>query len=672
MKKNGRYIFVIAMTLFFSALCIAKLASLQIVHGEENYKKSLSRTQRTVVQQAPRGELYDRYGRLIVANRMGFTLEFQRVSGMKDDEINEIIVKVGRVLSQNGDTPASEELPITSTEPYAFTFSDEESAVNWKNQFEIPTHLSAEECIAYYKGEFNISDEYTKEEVRMLVGVRYTMLIRGFGTSISYTLADDVSQNTVVSVKEHYDEYRGINILSKPVREYPYGTMAVHILGRTGAISESEYAVYKNMGYSANDIIGKEGLEKYLEDELRGNAGKAVVEQDKDGHYVAFSTVEQAESGNSAVLTIDIDVQLAAEKAIKETVADIYEHSSETKHGQDVAGAAAVAIDVNTGELICIASYPDYDVTTYNKDYTKLQNDKTNPLFNRALSGVYEPGSTFKMLVGIAALENDVITPTTVIHDKVIYELGKSRFKCLHDHGDVNVSGAIKDSCNYFFYTVGYEMGIDEIAKYARQFGLGEYSGIELEGEEAKGTVASPSVKEERGEPWYDGYTLQAAIGQDDNRFTPIQLAAYTAQIANGGIRYTPHIIKGIYSYDTEEVIKTTKIQEAGRANVEKENMDAIRYGMRMVAADGTAADYFSDYPINVAAKTGTAEVYGGSDNGIFVAYAPYENPEIAVAVVIERSGGGYYCGPVAKAIIDAYLNAENSPDLTVGIDKLY
>lgn len=671
MKNRPRYIFVIVMIALFGVLCVARLSSLQIIHGEENYKKSLSRTQRTVVQTAPRGEFYDRYGRLIVANRMGFTVEFQRVKGMRDDEINSIILKVNSILAANGDMPASDELPISAAAPYEFKFSTEEEALNWKKQFKIPEEYTASECIEYYTKEFNI-EGVSESDRRTLVGVRYTMLIRGFGTSISYTLADDVSQDTVVSIKEHYDEYRGVNILSEPVREYPYGSMAVHILGRVAPINSTEYEALKEKGYNFNDSIGKEGLEKYLEDQLRGRSGKAVAEQDKDGHFVAFSEVDAAESGNSAFLTIDIDVQLAAEKAIKDTVADIYAHSSETKHGRDVAGAAAVAVDVNTGEIICIASYPDYDVTKYSKDYSKLLNDKNKPLFNRALAGTYSPGSTFKMLVGIAALENDVITPDTVIHDKVIYELGKSRFKCLHDHGDVNVSGAIKDSCNYFFYTVGYEMGIDKIVDCAKQFGLGEYSGIELKDEEAKGTIASPEEKAERNEPWYDGYTLQAAIGQDDNKFTPIQLASYVAQIANGGVRYTPHLIKGIYSYDTENVVSTTEITEAGRTEVGKEDMDAIRYGMRLVAEGGTAADYFKDYPIAVAAKTGTAEVYGGSDNGIFVAYAPYDNPQIAVAVVIERSGGGYYCGPVAKAIIDAYLNAENSPESTVGIDKLY
>ncbi len=672
MKNRPRYIFIVCIICIFAVACIGRLVSLQIVHGEENYQKSLSRTQRTVVRDAARGEFYDRYGRLIVSNRMGYSVEFQRVKGMKDEEINEIIFKISKILSENGDSPSSDELPVTQSEPYSFTFSDEEKEADWKKQFELPMDFDAEKCINYYKEQFNISDSYSPQEVRILVGVRYTMLIRGFGTSISYTMAEDVSQNTVVSVKEHYDEYRGVNIMSKPVREYPYGTMAVHILGRVGAISGDEYSAYKEKGYGLNDTIGKEGIEKYLEEYLRGKSGKAIAEQDADGHYVAFQTVDEAESGSSVVLTIDIDVQLAAEKAIKETVADIYAKSGETGHGADVGGAAAVAIDVNTGELICIASYPDYDVKSYSKSYSSLVNDKNKPLFNRAVAGTYSPGSTFKMLVGIAALENEVIRPDTVIRDKVIYELGKSRFKCLHDHGDVNVSGAIKDSCNYFFYTVGYELGIDEIAEYARKFGLGEYTGIELRDEEAKGIVASPEEKAERNEPWYDGYTLQAAIGQDDNKFTPLQLAAYTAQIATGGIRYTPHLIRGIYSYDMSDVVKATAITEAGRLELADESINAVREGMRMVAESGTAADYFFDYPIKVAAKTGTAEVYGGSDNGIFVAYAPYDNPQIAVAVVIERSGGGYYCGPVAKAIIDAYLNAENSDELTVGINKLY
>ena len=274
------------------------------------------------------------------------------------------------------------------------------------------------------------------------------------------------------------------------------------------------------------------------------------------------------------------------------------------------------------------------------------------------------------MLVGLAALEEDIVETDTLIKDEVIYTLGRSHFKCLHDHGFVNISGAIKDSCNYYFYTVGYQLGIERITGYAKQFGFGAPTGIELS--EESGTLSSPETKALRNEPWYDGYTLQAAIGQDDNRFTPLQLAAYTAQIASGGVRYKPHLVKGIYSYDGETAVKITEIEESGRIKADTDNWDAIRLGMRLVAVDGTAATYFKDYPVKVAAKTGTAEVYGGSDNGIFVAYAPYENPEIAVAVIIERGGGGSYCGPVAKAIIDAYLNAENAPELTIGIDKLY
>ena len=401
-----------------------------------------------------------------------------------------------------------------------------------------------------------------------------------------------------------------------------------------------------------NDYIGKEGLEKYLEKNLRGKNGRMVAEQDENGHYVALTEAVPAESGNSVYLTIDLDVQKAAEKALKETVAEIYSKHEERGYGADVAGGAAVAIDVETGEVICMASYPDYSIEDYNKNYSKLISDRNNPLFNRALSGTYSPGSTYKMLVGIAALEEKVILPDTLIKDEVIYKLGQGHFKCLHDHGFVNVSTAIKDSCNYFFYTAGYQLGIDKMVEYADKFGLGKSTGIELP--EETGTVSSPETKALRDEPWYEGYTLQAAIGQDDNKFTPIQLASYVSQIASGGVRYTPHLVKGIYSYGGKEVISLTEIKESDRITLTQENLDAVRYGMRLVALSGTASLYFEDYPIKVAAKTGTAEVYGGSDNGLFVAYGL--NWKLSNLI----SAGTGICGGSAVAALAPVIDAED------------
>ncbi len=672
MENKKRYAFLYAILGIFAILVIIKLSILQIAEGKENYEKSLSRTQRSVSVSAPRGEIYDRYGRVIVGNRMGFSVEFQRVKGMKDKDINEIIKKTGEIFRINGDTPSSSELPITEERPYNFTFTDEtgEREKQWKKEMQIPENLTADETIKHYEKLFNMDLSYSEDEKRYIIGVRYTMLIRGFSTNISYTLADDVSKDTVVSIKEHFEEFKGVNILTKPVREYPHGNLAAHILGRIGLISDTEYKSLKDEGYGMNDYIGKEGLEKYLEKELRGTSGKMMAEQDEDGHYVAFTTAREAVSGNSVHLTIDLDVQKAAEKALAETVADIYEQRNVRGYGSDVGGGAAVAIDIENGDVLCMASYPTFSIQDYGKNYSKLIKDANKPLFNRALLGTYAPGSTFKMLVGIAALQEGVVLKDTLIKDEVIYKLGQGHFKCLKDHGFVDISTAIRDSCNYYFYTVGYNLGIEKIASYAEKFGLGTYTGIELS--EEKGMIASKETKEGRGENWYEGYTLQAAIGQDDNRFTPLQLASYVSQIASGGVRYRPHLVKGVYSYDGEEAISVTKPLENGRIDLEREKIDAVRYGMRLVATDGTGREYFSDYPVKVAAKTGTAEVYGGSDNGVFVAYAPYEEPKIAVAVVIERAGGGSYLGPVAKAIIDAYLNAENEEELTVGIDKLY
>ncbi len=672
MGNKKRYAFLYGILIVFAILAIIKLSVLQIVNGKENREKSLSRTQRTVSVSAPRGEIYDRYGRVIVGNRMGFSVEFQRVKGMDDAEINEIVRKTREIFTLNGDTPSSSELPITEERPYNFTFDDEtgEREKDWKKQMQIPQSLTADETIDHYAKLFNLDLSYNEDEKRYIVGVRYTMLIRGFSSNISYTLAGDVSKDTVVSIKEHYDDYRGINILTKPVREYPHGNLAAHILGRIGLISDTEYKELSEEGYGINDYLGKEGLEKYLEKELRGKSGKVMAEQDEDGHYVTLTTAREAVSGNSVHLTIDLDVQKAAEKALAETVAEIYENRDIRGYGSDVGGGAAVAIDIENGDVLCMASYPTFSIEDYTENYSKLINDTNKPLFNRALLGTYAPGSTFKPLVGIAALEEGIVLRDTLIKDEVIYTLGQGHFKCLSDHGFVNVSTAIRDSCNYYFYTVGYNLGIEKIASYAEKFGLGSYTGIELS--EEKGSVSSKENKESRGETWYEGYTLQAAIGHDDNRFTPLQLASYISQVASGGVRMRPHLVKGIYSYDGKEPIDITKAEENGRLSLNKEKLDAVRYGMRLVATEGTAKAYFADYPVKVAAKTGTAEVYGGSDNGIFVAYAPYEDPKIAVAVVIERAGGGSYLGPVAKAIIDAYLNAENENEFTVGIDKLY
>ncbi|MDP4133967.1 MAG: penicillin-binding transpeptidase domain-containing protein [Bacillota bacterium] len=678
MEEQGnkkRYITLSVILLLFAALCITRLVILQLVNGEEYYQKSLSRTQRTTTIEAARGEIYDRYGRVIVSNRMGFSIEFQRVKGMKDDEINGIIIGINNVLKKNGDESVSDELPITKDAPYKFTFDDTSGKAlkEWKKQMSIPLGYSATDVINYYCKQFNIDSTYTKQDKRIAAGVRYSMLLRGFSTNTSYILAEDVSKDSVVSIKESYDEYRGINIITKSVRDYPYGSMAAHILGRTGLINEEEYSSLKGKGYKLKDQVGKQGLEKYLENDLRGKSGKAVVEQDENGHFVTYTPVEKSVSGDSAYLTIDLDVQQVAEKALSDTVKNIYENSAASKgSGRDVSGAAAVAVDVNTGEIICMASYPTYQITDFNKEYNNLISNSKKPLFNRAIAGVYSPGSTFKMAVGIAALESGTIRPTDTIYDKVIFTLGSSHFKCLKNHGYVDVSKAIGVSCNYYFYTVGHEMGIETIKDYAERFGFGKHTGIELESEEAVGTVACPETKSARGEPWYEGYTVQAAIGQDDNNVTPLQLASYVSQIATGGTRYTPHLVKSICTYEDKKMISETKSAVEESFKIKPENIKAVQQGMRMAATEGTGSYYFKDYNIEVAAKTGTAQVNGGSDNSLFVAYAPFNNPQIAVAVVIERGGNGFNGGPVAKAIIDAYLNAANEKDSDGAIDKLY
>lgn len=665
----GFYAFLFILTI----VIIARLTNLQIVNGEMYKEKSMSHLQTAINVQAPRGEIFDRYGRPLAVNRIGMSIKFKRQKGMKDEEINKILSDLIEMIEQT--EPVSDSLPITTDTPYTFLFSEDQNRtkeLQWKKQMELED-LSASDVVNYYKKEFNIGDEYSAQMARKIVGKRYDMIIRGFNINTAFTVAKDVPMQVVTIIKERKNDFPGVNIQSEAIREYANGHLTAHLLGVVGNIDYNEYQALKDKGYNENDTIGKQGIEKYLESQLRGVNGRNIVLEDDKGHYIKSEVSKEAVSGNNAYLTIDVDVQRAAEESLEQTINNIRANAARdpARKGIDVSGGSVVAIDPNTGEILACASNPTYEISRFYKDYQKLLENAQRPLFNRAIAGTYAPGSTFKMLVAVGALEEGVITPNDTIEDLVYYRIGAYTYKCMHNHGVVNVSEAIRDSCNYFFYTVGRKLTIENIDKYAALFGLGKRTGIELADEEASGTVSSKETKAKRGEQWFEGYTVQAAIGQDDNLFTPMQLAAYTAQIATGGIRYTPHFIKAIRSYDEKNLISETLSTVADEVTIQPQNLKAVQEGMRMVAQSGTAAEYFGNYGIAVAAKTGTAQVNGGSDNGVFVAYAPYDNPQIAVAVVIERSGSGAVCGAVAKAVIDAYLNSQSEPDGVRPINQL-
>ncbi len=528
--------------------------------------------------------------------------------------------------------------------------------------------------------KYGLDNRYTKKELRDIISVRYEMTTRNFSSANPFTFSSDVSMRTVSAIEENTDLYSGLKVKSAPVRNYVYPTLASHILGRVGIIYQEEYETLKDKGYGLNSIIGKDGIEKILETQIKGTDGKKSVSLSVGQDPIIKET--PAVSGNNAMLTIDIDLQLAAEKALENTIESIRANSYKRADnaGSDVGGGAVVVQDVETGEILAMASYPDFNIETFNRDYNNLSKDKSNPLLNRAISGVYPPGSVFKMLTTIAAMEEKVISDSTIIEDKGVYDYYDQKFNCWiytdtgGTHGAMNASNALKNSCNYFYYEVGKRLGVEKLVEYGRKMNLGQKTGIELEGE-AGGVLANPEYKKLNfNEIWYPGDTLQMSIGQSYNLFTPIQLAGYTSTIANRGTIYQPYLTKCIRDSKTGKVISETSPKVKSTLSISDATYNAVTLGMRLVSYDGTASSVFANYPIDVCSKTGSAQINGGSANGVFVSYAPYNNPKIAISIVVESAGSGSITAPIAKAIYDEYfkLSPRNSDDKIIKDNTLF
>ncbi len=676
--KDKFFILESIAIIMFIVICIS-LVKLQIADNKKYTVMSKSKLTSSDTIPAPRGKILDRYGRPIVTNRLGFSVSFTKPS-LSDDELNDLILNTITLFNQNGDDYI-DTFPIEyDGENYIFSYDTmqgealETKVRNCKFALGISDNLDANGCIEALIEKFGLDNRYDKEEIRDIIAVRYEMHTKEFDKSASFNFSSDVSMKTVSALEENKELFSGIKFTSGPVRDYVHGTMAAHILGRVGIIYREEYEQLKNQGYGYNSVIGKDGMEKVLESKIKGTDGSLKVSQSVGEE--AKRTEVAAIPGDNAMLTIDIDLQRVAEQTLKDTIEKIKSDSirKTDNAGADVGGGSVVVQDVNTGEILAMASYPTFDPRTFSKDYDKLSTDKSKPMINRAISGIYPPGSVFKMITTIAALEEKVVEPSTIIEDKGKYEYYDQIFNCWifsetgQTHGGVDASNALKNSCNYYYYEVGKRLGAEKIYSYAETIGLGKKTGIELEGEET-GVLASKEYKEKAiGEIWYPGDTLQMAIGQSYNLFTPIQLANYTSTIANGGNIYQSHLLKCVRDSKTGDIVENIKAEKKDTIKMSKTTYDAVTYGMRLVSYDGTAGSIFGDFPIETCSKTGSSQVNGGSANGVFVSYAPYTNPQIAISIVIENAGSGSSTAPIAKAIYNEYfkLNAKETKDLHV------
>ena len=502
----------------------------------------------------------------------------------------------------------------------------------------------------------------------------------GYSATKSIQISEEISRNSAVQLQERSEELTGVNIVIEPIRKYYEGTMASHILGYMGRISEADEKEFKENGdfyeYKNSDKVGKTGIEKVFEEYLRGEDGVKQIDMTVDGTITGEYTSKEAIGGSNIILTIDSNLQKVAEKNLAQNIEKI--RSGGFSQAYDAKGGAVVVTNVKTGEILAMASYPDYEPELFyngisNKKYSEYTNNSLKPLLNRAIQSTYAPGSTFKMITAIAALETGVVSTTEKINDNGPYPAAHHPACWYYNdykrgHGYLNVSGAIEKSCNYFFYEVSNRMGIDNLEAYARYFGLGNKTGIELFNEK-KGTLAAKRITESKGESWTVGDTLVAAIGQGYNNFTPIQMAKYISMVANGGHKIDLSIVKNVMKSDGTQVpnaevrdFTNKKLgienQETQEFEISQDTINAVLAGMKSVTTDegGTAYSIFSDFDIVVGGKTGSAETESGDVNAWFVGFAPFDDPEIAVVVIVENGGHGYYTAEVVREIIAEYF----------------
>ena len=655
-----------------------RLVYLQLVHGEEYAASAQSQTSVRYNIKASRGNILDRDGARMVSNQLSYTVQFNDYEWNRELQ-NEVILRVCEILDQSG-IEHYDSLPLTEIFPLVYTIEDFDTRDGKalqeyvKKKLKLEELPSAAELFTRLCELYEIDKGYDFKEQRCIMGVRYEMERRDFGAYAPFTLATGLDIDTAAHIAQLYQELPGVSIEADSTRRYET-TAAAHMLGYVGIIWKEEYAELKDQGYGLNDILGKAGLEKALESYLHGVDGKETLVTDITGQVVERYVSTEPDPGDNCFLTIDLDLQEVAEQALAETIENIRIKgaSSRTGAGADAEGGAVVVIDVDTGEILAMASYPTYNLASFNADYKMLNEDPLTPMVNRATSGLYPPGSTFKMVTSVAALEEGIITGNTQIRD-----LGRYTYwddyqpRCWiykdsgRTHGLINVSEALKYSCNYFYYEVGRVMGIDTLVEWASRLGLGKKTGIEL-GDKA-GQIASPETISD----WEGGLVLQAAIGQSAHQFTPLQLANYVATIVNGGTRYQPHLLKKVMDYSLTDTVEEIEPIVLDQIDLAPETIEAVKKGMRgVVTEDGTASSVFLNYPIEVGGKTGSAQTRSGrSAHGVFVSFAPYDEPEIAVCVVGEHAGSGGSVAPVCVAIYNEYfgLNEIDDPsDLSEG-----
>lgn len=645
-------------------LCAVDLMKIQVVDGAEYLEKAKTTRQASQIITSPRGEIVDVNGGEIVSNKTGFNVVIEKAFFPSDSaEINRIILGIANILREDG-VAWIDTLPITRERPYSYLEARDSDAIKLRKNIELQHYATAEDCLIEMYRRYGIDESLSDDEKRIIAGVRYEMFLRSFSLSNRYTFAEDIPMDTVVRLKEAAYTLDGMDIVEEAIRVYAAGDVAPHLIGTVGAINADEYAENKANGYALNDVIGKSGIEKAMESKLRGTKGTRTLEL-LNGAVVSDMVTEEAIPGNTIKLTLDMNYQRKVQEILENHIVWLNNQTSYNKKGENADAGAIVVLDVKTGALLAAATTPTYDINDYLTDYASVINRENTPLVNRATNGLYRPGSTFKTVTATAALNEGFVNKSSTIfcgHKYTYWDDYKPN--CTGWHGSINVVTAIEKSCNIFFYEVGRLMGPYMIESYANQYGLGDDCYLETGG--AKGKIATPETMLDANLEWQAGLVVQVAIGQSETAVTPLQMAVQASTIANKGVRYQPHLVDSVYTYNMEEVVSVTE-PEITLTIPDKtgETFSLVTQGMKQAAAFTqygypTQKDYYTPYlltdlPEAAAIKTGTPQVTSAEDtSSAFIGFYPADDPEIAFAGMVEH---GEYSKFMIRQLIEAYYS---------------
>ena len=686
--KSNRVAALLIIFIIVILVYLVFLYRLQIIQGEEYYNQSLEISSETKTVTAARGNILDRYGRILVSNKECYNIKIDTTKLFANDDPNAVILELVEMVSSYGDS-YTDDLPISMTPPFEYDSNMTEIQRTMLQAYiedkadDLPAEPTAVELMAYMRTRYEIDNSYSAEEMRMIAGVRYSINVRYAINTADYVFVEDASMELISTILEN--KLTGIEVERAYVRDYNT-EYAAHILGYVGLMTQEEYEKYSLMDYANDAYVGKDGIEYAFENYLHGTDGEVIETRNASGTILSTVYTKEPVPGNHIYLTIDSVLQEQVERIldngmsylIKTRATAIAEEKERGEYNeemkQDITGAAIAVVDVNTGEPLALASWPTYEVDNVIENYQALMEAENTPLFNRALLGAYAPGSAFKPCTAIASLTEGIINTEDEVKCQGVFTKYAAEgyapecwiWQQGYTHPEENVSTALRDSCNYFFYTVGNELGVDKLGEYAHNLGLGSSTGIELV--ETTGNMSNrENHSDYTGTEWRIGDTLQAAIGQSDSIFSPLQLAEYCATVANCGTRHSASILKAIRNYDYSEKIYEREPEVLSTVESADYNWDAVHYGMYLVLNSPYNEQNWEEWldcKWTCAGKTGTAQKGENITNdGIFICYGPYDDPQVAICVVVERGGAGASVQFMAREVMDVYINIQSYSD---------